>query len=53
MWNWSKFAGKVMIHLGVMVLGFCAMKELFEDGMAVVGAAQNGTAPEASIIPEI
>ena len=54
MWSWTKFTGKVLINLGVLVLGVVAGKELFEAGCEVSSALQNGTgAPATDGIPSI
>ena len=54
MWNWTRFAGKALINVGVLVLGLVAAKELFEAGCEVSTALQNGTgAPETDGIPSI
>ena len=54
MWNFTKFTGKALINIGILVLGICAAKELFDLGCVAATAMQDGTGlPATDGIPSI
>ena len=48
---WTRIIGRVLINVGVVILGIVAAKELVDSATDVATALQNGTEPDATYNP--
>ncbi len=48
---WTRIIGRVLINVGVVILGIVAAKELVDSATDVATALRNGTEPDGTYNP--